>query len=280
MLGGVLTKMRSQHHPKNPVDYFLGFESSFLHLNQFIGQLISIEPEGCQCLGCHKTFTPRDVPFFFRRGYCGTCFSHRPEIGDWVISPELSQSHLDIEDRDLAYEKKYQLQPHIVYLAATSKIKVGVTRKENAIIRWIDQGANQAIELLEVPNRYLAGITEVALKEHYSSTTPWQQMLKGEHIEVDWPKEKSRALAFVPNQVKKYVRNMEPKPFKIYYPVKKKPTRPKSYSIDFLKNGQTPIEGLLQGIRGQYLIFDNQRVFNVRRHEGFQVKISIKNQAK
>ncbi|MCY3997979.1 MAG: DUF2797 domain-containing protein [Flavobacteriaceae bacterium] len=276
MVEGVLTKMQVQYHRQSPVDYFLSFENSFIHLNQFIGQHILIEPQGCQCLGCHKTFTPDDVPFFFRRGYCGTCFSKRPEIGDWVISPELSQSHLDIEDRDLAYEKKYQLQPHMVYLAATSKIKVGVTRKENAIIRWVDQGAKQAIELLEVPNRYLAGITEVALKKYYSSATPWQQMLKGEDIDVDWAKEKSRALELIPNQVKKYINPAKPKPTEVYYPIKTKPTKPKSLSIDFLKNGQTPIEGSLQGIRGQYLLFDDQRVFNVRRHEGFKVKISVK----
>ena len=45
------------------------------------------------------------------------------------MRPELSQAHLDIEDRDLTYEKKVQLQPHIVYLAVSSGLKVGVTRK-------------------------------------------------------------------------------------------------------------------------------------------------------
>ncbi len=277
MVEGVLTKMHVQYQRQHPVDYFLSFQNSFIHLNQFIGQRLSIKPQSCHCLGCHNIFTPNDVPFFFRRGYCGSCFSQRPEIGDWVISPELSQSHLGIEDRDLAYEKKYQLQPHIVYLAATSKIKVGVTRKKNAIIRWIDQGANQAMELLEVPNRYLAGITEVALKKYYSSTTPWQQMLKGEHIHVDWSREKSHALELIPNQVKQYVANTtDSHPINIHYPIKTKPIKPKSLSIDFLKNGQTPIEGSLQGIRGQYLLFANQQVFNVRRHEGFKVEISVK----
>ena len=92
-------------------------------------------------------------------------------VGDWIMRPELSTAHLDIEDRDLAYEKKVQLQPHIVYLALSSEVKVGVTRKTQVPTRWIDQGAVQAIPIVEVPNRYLAGITEVALKNHFADKT-------------------------------------------------------------------------------------------------------------
>ncbi len=96
------------------------------------------------------------------------------------MKPELSTAHLDIEDRDLDYEKRVQLQPHIVYLALSSEVKVGVTRKTQVPTRWIDQGAVQAIPIVEVPNRYLAGITEVALKNHFADKTNWQKMLKNE----------------------------------------------------------------------------------------------------
>ena len=41
------------------------------------------------------------------------------------MKPELSKAHLDIEDRDLEYEKQVQLQPHIVYLANSSHLKLG-----------------------------------------------------------------------------------------------------------------------------------------------------------
>ena len=94
------------------------------------------------------------------------------------MKPELSTAHLDKEDRDLEYEKRMQLQPHIVYLANSSNVKVGFTRKAQVPTRWIDQGAHEAIEIVEVPNRYLAGITEVALKAHVSDKTSWQKMLK------------------------------------------------------------------------------------------------------
>ena len=53
--------------------------------------------------------------------------------GDWVMKPELSKAHLNIEDRDLEYEKKIQLQDHIVYLSKTSGI-----RFENLIIKLQD----------------------------------------------------------------------------------------------------------------------------------------------
>ena len=43
---------------------------------------------------------------------------------------------------------------------------MGVTRKTQVPTRWIDQGAHEAIEIVKVPNRYLAGITDVALKAH------------------------------------------------------------------------------------------------------------------
>ena len=95
------------------------------------------------------------------------------------MKPELSKAHLGIADRDLEYEAKVQLQPHIVYLALSSEVKVGVTRKTQVPTRWIDQGAVQAIPIVEVPNRYLAGITEVALKNYYADKTNWQKCLTG-----------------------------------------------------------------------------------------------------
>lgn len=35
-------------------------------------------------------------------------------------------------------------------------------------------------------------------------------------------------------------------------------------------------EGVLKGIKGQYLIFEDGMVFNVRKHEGYNVSLSIK----
>ena len=150
MFSGVLKKMISIHD--NPVRYILDFDNDLLFLNQVIGKNLKIHKTGYCCLSCYKNIE------IFANGFCKKCFFESPMSGDWVMKPELSKAHLDIEDRDISYEKKVQLQNHIVYLSKTSGIKVGVTRSNNMATRWIDQGAIEAIELIEVPNRYLAGI--------------------------------------------------------------------------------------------------------------------------
>src|SRR5690606_35790727 len=109
-----------------------------------------------------------------------------------------------IEDRDLTYEKEMQLQPHIVYLANSSSIKVGVTRKNQIPTRWIDQGAHEAIEIVEVPNRYLAGIAEVALKDHVSDKTNWRKMLQNDIKDEDLKAYSVKLKEYLPEEVKSY----------------------------------------------------------------------------
>ena len=113
------------------------------------------------------------------------------------MKPELSTAHLGKEDRDLEFEKKMQLKPHIVYLANSSDVKVGVTRKSQVPTRWIDQGAHEAIEIVEVPNRYLAGITEVALKQYVSDKTNWRKMLTNDITDADLVVEKEKLSKYI-----------------------------------------------------------------------------------
>ncbi len=108
-----------------------------------------------------------DKPIF-RMGYCKNCFFIVPQTSSFVLRPEESKAHLDVEVIDLDWEKQMQLQPHIVYLANTGGLKVGVTRKTQVPTRWIDQGATQVLPFIEVENRYLAGISEVAIAQHIS----------------------------------------------------------------------------------------------------------------
>jgi hypothetical protein len=59
--------------------------------------------------------------------------------------------------------------------------------------------------------------------------------------------------------------------FDLHYPVMHYPTKVTSLNL-----GKTPqYTGQLQGIKGQYLIFDDQTVFNVRTYEGFEVRLQI-----
>ena len=190
------------------------------------------------------------------------------------MRPELSKAHLGVEDRDLEYEKKIQLQPHIIYLALSSHLKVGITRKSQLPTRWIDQGAHEAITVLEVPNRFLSGLGEVALKSYYSDKTNWRKMLQNESESVFWNEEYNKALDFLPNELKPYITRHDKiliSEFK--FPVDKYPTKVKSLNLSKTPN----YEGKLTGIKGQYLIFDDQTVFNIRSNEGQKIKLFISN---
>ncbi|MBU3821929.1 DUF2797 domain-containing protein [Flavobacteriaceae bacterium XHP0103] len=259
---GVLTKMESEF--SDPIQYYLVFETDFLNMNQLLNKTINIQFIKYQCLNCGL-----DKPIY-RQGFCKSCFYEVPQAADWVMRPELSTAHLDKEDRDLAYEKKVQLQPHIVYLANSSNVKVGVTRKSQVPTRWIDQGAHEAIEIVEVPNRYLAGITEVALKEHVSDKTNWRSMLKNDIKDEDLVEWREHLKQYIPNEAQDYfiTNNIETN---LNFPVLKYPLKPKSLNLE----KEQAYSGKLVGIKGQYLIFDDEMVFNIRSNEGLFIGISV-----
>ncbi len=263
---GVLTKMETEF--TSPIQYYLVFETDFINMNQLLNKTLKISFVKYQCLNCGL-----DKPIY-RQGFCKSCFFDIPQAADWIMRPELSTAHLDKEDRDLEYEKKVQLQPHVVYLANSSNVKVGVTRKTQVPTRWIDQGAHEAIEIVEVPNRYLAGITEVALKDYVADKTNWRKMLKNdpeasgedENL-VHW---RERLKDYIPEEAKDYyiASNSETN---LEFPVLKYPKKPSS--LNLVKSHE--YVGTLVGIKGQYLIFDDQTVFNIRANEGLVVSIFI-----
>jgi len=260
---GVLTKMETEYG--KPIQYYLVFENSFLNVNQLLDKNIEISFVGFQCLNCGKKKK------IFRQGFCYDCFYSSAAVGDWIMKPELSTAHLGIADRDLVYEEKVQLQPHIVYLALSSEIKVGVTRKTQVPTRWIDQGANEAISIIEVPNRYLAGITEVALKNHYADKTNWRKMLTNDIEAVDLVAERLKLQYLIPAEAQEYFYLDKNDLYQMEYPVLQFPAKVKSLSLD-----KTPhFQGKLTGIKGQYLLFEDGTVFNIRGSEGYIVSILV-----
>ncbi len=259
---GVLRKMQTEIG--SPIQYYLVFENDFLNVNQILDKEVSINFIKFQCLNCGE-----DRPIY-RQGFCRTCFFEIPSAGDWIMRPELSTAHLDKEDRNLEYEKRVQLQPHVVYLANSSNIKVGVTRKSQIPTRWIDQGAHEAIEIVEVPNRYLAGITEVALKDHIGDKTNWRKMLTNEVEDEDLVEWRSKLKHFIPQEAQAYYIESN-KETHLDFPVLNYPKKVKSLNLD-----NTPhYKGVLKGIKGQYLIFEDNVVFNIRGSEGYYVGLNI-----
>lgn len=247
--------------------YFLDAGIMPVLMHSLLGKKVTLEDTGKRvCHGCQK-----EVESLFRMGYCRPCFFSHPAAGASLVRPELSTAHLGIEDRDLAYEQALQLQPHIVYLAHTGAVKVGVTRATSKETRWLDQGATEALVLAETANRYEAGVLEVLLKEHFPDKTQWSALVTGKKDgPVDWEAERARALQVLPDEHKKWIQPQH-EPWNIEYPVQNYAVKPKYGSLD-----KTPVvSGVLIGIRGQYLIFSDQTVFNVRGHEGCEVHLRV-----
>lgn len=259
---GVLKKMNTELDQE--VQYFLDLSNDFIHMNQLLNKPLTLSFQGYQCLNCGKDKR------IFRQGFCYDCFYESPLTGDWIMKPELSAAHLEKEDRDLTYEKKVQLQPHIVYLANTGHVKVGVTRKTQLPTRWIDQGAHEALAILETPDRYTAGLAEIALKEHISDKTNWRNMLKNNIQSSDLFEIRDELKKHIPEEAADYFIEHGEK-LEITFPVLTYPKKIKS--LNFKK--QTDYKGVLKGIKGQYLIFEDNTVFNVRSNSGFIANIGV-----
>ncbi len=259
-----LTKMPAYFTDK--VHYMLPAEGDFIKMEYLLGRQISLEFLNQKfCEACTNQF--RDL---FRMGFCRECFFSSPLTGESIIRPELSRAHENVADRDLAFERSYQLQPHIVYLANSGGLKVGVTRSSHMLNRWIDQGASSAIVFARTSNRYEAGLIEVAMKEHLPDKTAWQRMLKNEDPPVDLVKQKEEVAPKLSGELSHFLEK-ESTVYSLAYPVLHYPVKVKGVNLD----KDQKISAKLQGIRGQYLIFEGGAALNVRAHTGYRVKISF-----
>ena len=94
-------------------------------------------------------------------------------------------------------------------------------------------------------------------------------MLKNEVIDADLVETKASLVDTLDAELRQYV-DTDNTVCAINYPVDRYPDKVKSVGFDKLPE----IEGRLAGIKGQYLIFDDNRVLNVRKHNGYRVTIS------
>ncbi|RMG74168.1 MAG: DUF2797 domain-containing protein [Bacteroidetes bacterium] len=247
-----------------PIAYSLALGEDRIDMTTRIGQPLRLHFTGqinCKICG-------RKIKKAFGEGLCYPDFMNHPANSPCIIRPELCAGHLG-QGRDPEWEKTHHVQPHVVYLALSSAVKVGVTRADQVPTRWIDQGASAAIIIAETPYRQLAGLIEVAIKDHLTDKTPWQKMLKNEVAEgVDLVAEKQQALEFLPADLHAFA-SAKDQIWTFAYPVQAFPDKVKSLNLD-----KTPtVEGILLGIKGQYLIFDDNRVMNIRRHTGYWVEM-------
>lgn len=269
---GPLTKMSVVLDDQ--VSYTLTLGDQPLSLNPLLGRKLSLSFIGdIRCCHCQ-----RKTRKSFGQGYCYPCFRKLPQCDSCILSPEKCHHHLGT-CRDPDWGERFCMSDHIVYLANSSGIKVGITRISQMPVRWIDQGATQALPILRVATRYQSGLMEQLFKGFVSDRTNWRTMLKGVASPVDLTREASELLDQTKAQREQLSQQLglqaiqtleNPRVLTINYPVVCYPKKVTALSLD-----KTPvIEGVLQGIKGQYLLLDTG-VFNVRRHTAYQVQLAV-----
>lgn len=271
LAGGPLDKLESEF--AEPVHYRLPLGETRLPLNEFLGTVLCIEYIGViTCANCQRR-TRRS----FAQGFCFRCFQRLARCDSCIVKPE--SCHYDQGScREPEWAERFCMQEHLVYLANSSGLKVGITRASQVPTRWIDQGAVQALPILRVDTRQQSGFVEVAIARSVADRTNWRAMLRNDvqrldlRREADAVVERHRAdiealrVRFGARAID-HLAGIEP--VDITYPVSEYPEKPVSLNLD-----RTPVvEGVLQGIKGQYLIFDTG-VLNVRNFTSYHVRVS------
>ncbi len=271
---GALRKMEVALTADNAAQYKLPLgQHDLLPISAWLGKPLRLTYQGqIYCSHCgrktHKSFN---------QGYCFPCFRRLACCDQCIVRPERCH-YAQGTCREPDWGQANCFQPHVVYLANASGLKVGITRKSQIPTRWIDQGAIQALPILEVASRHLAGLIEVILKRHVSDRTCWQKMLKAESHRLDLPAARERLLARCWAEIqeiagcfgKEAVSELaEAEILEIRYPVLVYPA--KIQGFDFAKHPEAG--GTLLGIKGQYLIFD-RGVINIRKFTGYEVELT------
>jgi len=236
-------------------------------LNDHLGRPLELRFDGqITCTACgrkiKKTFGP---------GYCYPCTMTRADADICIVKPELCH-HGDPEHpcREEEFAQSVCFKPHYLYCSLTSGVKVGITREANIPSRWIDQGATAAVPVAVLPSRRDVGLIEKRLSdEGFADKTHWTRMLKGETVDTNLMEVVDRVVARLEEWgVEGILSPLERIEQNFEYPVLEWPTKVKSHNLD-----KNPLAGgMLQGIKGQYLIFDTG-VINLRKYAGYRVEV-------
>ncbi len=269
MIRGNLRKMVTRLGP--PVEYLLRLGDQEVALNSYLGRSLRLR----YCGEIHCVHCGRKSSKSFGQGYCYPCFRDLPECDSCIVKPETC--HYEAGTcRDPEWGQQNCFQEHYVYLANSSGIKVGITRGSQIQTRWMDQGATQALPIMRVQNRLQSGLVEVALKQHVADRTDWRKMLKGAAESVALEQLRDELLASCAKEIDELKGRFGTEAIallgdaaqqQIEYPVAAYPAKITSLSFD----KDEVVTGRLDGIKGQYLIFDSG-VINIRKFGGYLVE--------
>lgn len=250
----------------SPIQYTLNLGENKIDMTSLVGSNFKMHFTGIiNCVNCGR-ITKKS----FAQGFCFPCFRDSPNNAECIIRPELCRAHLG-EGRDPEWEERNHNQPHVVYLAISSGIKVGVTRETQVPYRWIDQGASRAVKIAVTENRYQAGMIEVALKEFASDKTPWQRMLKNEvATDIDIIETKDLLIDKLDEEWMELASD-DDEVTELNYPAIRFPQKVKSHNLD----KEPSLQGKLEAIKGQYLLFEGGIVINIRKYGGYFVEVEV-----
>lgn len=226
----------------------------------------------------HCQSCDRKIKKSYSGGFCFPCSQKLAQCDLCFMKPETC--HYDQGTcREPEWADSVCMQDHIVYLANSSGIKVGITRIGQIPTRWIDQGASQAIPIFKVKTRYQSGLVEVMFKQHVSDRTDWRKMLKGQAEAVDLEAVRQTLMQECSSEIEALQQRfgddaivplVNERIVEIEYPVEQYPAKVTSFNFD-----KTPeVGGVLHGIKGQYLIFD-KGVINIRKFTGYNVTMVV-----
>lgn len=268
---GLLSKMAvSLPTEQTQASYQMVFDDQRVEMNSLLGKRITLEHTGeIHCQACDR-ITRKS----YSGGFCYPCSQRLARCDLCIMKPETC--HYDAGTcREPDWADRFCMQDHIVYLANSSGVKVGITRVDQMPTRWIDQGAIQALPIFRVKTRYQSGLVEVAFKAHVSDRTDWRKMLKGLAEPVDLHAKRDQLMAECADEIAALQQRFSEQAIlpllneeiiTIDYPVTQFPEKVSSLNFD-----KTPqISGVLQGIKGQYLILDTG-VLNIRKFSGYNV---------
>ncbi len=269
---GHLDKMAVEHGA--PVRYELVLDEQRVALNQHLGNTIRLQYRGeIRCTHCGRRSSKS-----FSQGYCYPCFQALARCDSCIMSPEKCH-YAQGTCREPGWGEQYCMTDHVVYLANSSGIKVGITRASQIPTRWIDQGAAQALPIARVQTRYQSGLVEDIFRQHVADKTNWRAMLKGSPEEVDLPGVRDNLFTRCAAQLQELDNRfglaavqklVDHKPLDIKYPVLEYPRKVTSLNLD----KQPLVEGTLLGIKGQYLILDTG-VINLRKYTAYRLDVTL-----
>jgi hypothetical protein len=259
---GILTKMTTSFGDQ--VKYGLSLGELEINLTALVGKHLKLTYSGkVFCQNCQKM-----IKKSYAQGFCYPCSMKLASCDLCILKPETCHFHQGT-CREPQWGLDHCFKPHVIYLANSSGLKVGITRKTNVPHRWIDQGATEALPIMEVENRLISGQIEVLFKKHIADKTDWRKMLKGEAEPIDLVSSKQRLIRELAKDLEFFEFNFLEEPVvKINYPIQRYPEKITSLNLDKISE----IQGKLIGIKGQYLMFDTG-VINIRSHSGYEITL-------